>query len=550
MSTGIEEWTELLDTNPGRDLMGEIRDPSTGYWRIPQDSAWSSAESVSTKVAMDRLYARNGLPADLPLRYVAVLDSGLVHDHPAIRPRIELADEWDGTGEGTEDEIGHGTIVALRLLALTVSAQRQLFAIRFINVKVADRRGVGSPETLIAGMRWLAEYASRHSDRRISANLSIGAYQRTHLGLVTCRGTCRVCTAAVELTSLGVEIYAAAGNTPRVTACPASAAVHGKSSGIRAVMASDYSDSGVGTVSARSEIIMEPMLDLADARDKVSLGQEYTDAKRFEAAGAYRQAATSYAHVLDQGAYALNAFAGLRLGMLLTRINQQAGAIETFRKVAALEDDLFAPLATLQLGFLFFKEGDMTAARDAFGASYSSAFWWIVEVGAYHRAIACMGDRKEWPQAWQAFAQVVELSKMDERLASDTKYLVCGLMSLAKLLIMADDYIQARKYLDQAVAADPNFQFPEARYNLAVVSLRLENPERAVQLYTELADAKPPTRFSAAATRRLQALQEGHKEGRFHPPHIEFLIIEKNPAALVLQVLDSLESTIEYPSEP
>jgi tetratricopeptide (TPR) repeat protein len=571
-----EWWTQILAADPAEDLMGQIRDPITGRWKIPfpENFAWHSRESAPVGASLDRLYARGGLRTDLPLYYCAVFDSGLIHDHPAIRPRISASDEWDGTGEGTEDENGHGTIVAMR----TFIPIDPSFEVRLINVKVVDRRGIGSPDVLVAGMRWLAKYAGQHPDHVIAANMSVGAYQRTRLGLISCQGTCPVCTAAVELADLGIKIYAAAGNRRGATSCPGSAAVHHKSPAIDAVGASDYSGSGIGTSSEPSRIVMEPLLDPATGPGEVppqpTPANEYAHGKRYAAAGAYCQAASAFAYVLDHAEYALNAIAGLRLGILLSniadraRVNEglrrvlamgddefavlsymanRARAVEAYRKVMAIGDDVLAPLAAVQAGFLLFGEGDIAEARECFAAGGSWS-WRISAISAYHLGIAILETEKEKgaPAAWRAFAKTVELGEIDNRFGGDGEFLVItGLSSLAKLLIPFGQYEQAEQYLERAVAADGIGRFPEVRYNLAVVSVGLGNLERAAELYAELVRMSPPTAFSEAAERGSKALEKHQLSAEHHPSYLKFRISEMDVGSLIVKILNSVESAAD-----
>lgn len=130
----------------------------------------------------------------------AILDTGMLANHPRLRKRI--IGSVDFTGEGPEDLNGHGTAVALVLLASS------FVPTKLLNVKVLDRDKVGTKEDLIAGMRWAEKFGVD------VINLSLGILQN-------CDGTCDVCQEASRIARTGVLICAAAGNEGPT--CPARA---------------------------------------------------------------------------------------------------------------------------------------------------------------------------------------------------------------------------------------------------------------------------------------------------------------------------------------
>jgi len=78
----------------------------------------------------------------------AVVDSGVLSEHPDIRPR--LVESVDFTGEGPEDRIGHGTKVALIVAA-------DAPAVQIVNVKVLGQIN-SKVDWLIAGLRWVGQH--------------------------------------------------------------------------------------------------------------------------------------------------------------------------------------------------------------------------------------------------------------------------------------------------------------------------------------------------------------------------------------------------------
>ena len=133
---------------------------------------------------------------------IAIIDSGVLSHHPDIRPR--LIEAVDFTGEGAEDQIGHGTKIALVLAAYTPGA-------RFISLKV---KGAGRTEadSLISAIDWVIQ-----SPLVRVANMSTGVYRPL------CQADCSVCLAAKRAAESGCLLTVAAGNHPGITACPAKA---------------------------------------------------------------------------------------------------------------------------------------------------------------------------------------------------------------------------------------------------------------------------------------------------------------------------------------
>ncbi len=74
-------------------------------------------------------------------RLFAILDTGLLSEHPLINGRV--AEEVDFTGEGPEDGNGHGTAVAIRITIPDIP--------RYANVKVVKANGRGSPDYRSSG---------------------------------------------------------------------------------------------------------------------------------------------------------------------------------------------------------------------------------------------------------------------------------------------------------------------------------------------------------------------------------------------------------------
>ena len=132
---------------------------------------------------------------------VALIDSGIITNHPLLRPRIVASRDF--TQEGIEDHWGHGTMRALMTLWSQPTA-------RFLIAKVVGRNP-GERKALIAALDWTVEAGAG------VLWLALGEYN------IFCRGGCPLCRAATRATDAGCVVIAAPGNRPGRVACPAKA---------------------------------------------------------------------------------------------------------------------------------------------------------------------------------------------------------------------------------------------------------------------------------------------------------------------------------------
>lgn len=194
-----ESKAELMgaDTGESADYLTEVYDPESCTYYFPQPP----------KMQLDPISLVRDVSADAIA--IAFLDSGMITEHPAIRPRLRHS--VDMTGEGPDDLNGHGTLVTL--LALAINQETAL-----VNVKVLDRFGGGKMSWLAKGLEWCTANAKRYNIRVV--NLSAGIYQKKW-GFLECNSDCSVCNAARALHESGVLLVAAAGNNgPQKLPCP------------------------------------------------------------------------------------------------------------------------------------------------------------------------------------------------------------------------------------------------------------------------------------------------------------------------------------------
>ncbi len=104
--------------------------------------------------------------------FIAVLDTGVLREHPLLREAVR--EVVDFTGEGEEDQAGHGTMVALL-------ARVQMFGTlrgKFIILKCVGADGRGAQANLIAALRWIQEFNAKSEQKIIQAIMSLGVYNK------------------------------------------------------------------------------------------------------------------------------------------------------------------------------------------------------------------------------------------------------------------------------------------------------------------------------------------------------------------------------------
>lgn len=293
----------------GGSFMDLVRDPQTGFYF---DYASPGDEEHDEEFLQLLAATHDEVPT--PRLVTAIIDTGMLHEHPLINGRI--LQEVDFTGEGTEDLSGHGTIVTLISIRGAVSK----FIAGLLNIKVARRDGRGTREDLIRGLNWLASYKHEHPELKITANLSAGFYSRRFLGLLPCDGNCDVCKAAVDLTQAGVFLLAAVGNLPGKTACPATVGLKRPDVGVLAVTLFGSPHAGIGQVGFTLEELPRPIpLGAKEMTTIAEPGQAddymFNLAVQFEQQGDQVQAEKVYEHLHKYGSSAASRQAGVILGL-------------------------------------------------------------------------------------------------------------------------------------------------------------------------------------------------------------------------------------------
>lgn len=201
----MEEYiAEIFESKSGKEGVSRdlLKDSVTGEYFYPLFSHTMN-EKLEASLAKR--------PQDSPPPITAIIDTGLMHDHPMIKGRI--IGEVDLTGEGTEDLNGHGTAVCLIYSMYLPDA-------RLLNVKALNGDGFGRKKDLIEAFKWIIDWKKQNNiEEYISVNISAGIYSKKWF-LFQCKGDCDLCAVANEAAANKMRIFAAAGNEHGKAACP------------------------------------------------------------------------------------------------------------------------------------------------------------------------------------------------------------------------------------------------------------------------------------------------------------------------------------------
>ena len=196
----------------------------------------------------------------------AILDTGLVSEHPTIKPILKESINFSNES-GIEDNNGHGTMVCLKMLGLS-----PIEGIEVYNVKILNSLGRGSKQSLVKGIEWCIE--NKMNLIRISA----GTFS------VNCESNCEVCVIAKKAADNGIPIMAASGNSGfSKVYCPAKAGILGHMGilaiGARSLTGMPKSFSGKANVYAEDYTPISSLTSLY-----LSQGNEFLGKSQFEKA--------------------------------------------------------------------------------------------------------------------------------------------------------------------------------------------------------------------------------------------------------------------------
>ena len=140
-----ERIVEILGQERDEDYYELVYDANSKTYRVPIPF-WNYVDFIKS---MHNLEQWKSSKPTQTLR-VAILDTGLMSEHPILKPLIDQSEDFTVEQEGIEDQNGHGTLVSLILAVGLISK----FDIRLLNGKVLNREGKGLEKNFIEGIRW------------------------------------------------------------------------------------------------------------------------------------------------------------------------------------------------------------------------------------------------------------------------------------------------------------------------------------------------------------------------------------------------------------
>lgn len=171
------------DNLADRDFVREIQ---------PDYSVETKLSDSTGTVRADEVWSQNASGSGVD---VAVLDTG-IEDNTIL----DVEDQVDYTGEGTDDLNGHGTHVAGIIASPDDEYRGLAYGADLFDVKVLDKEGSGSASDVIEGLEWAVD---NNAD---IATLSLGA------AVDQCDGTSSLSEAVDNTVEKGVTVTVAAGN--------------------------------------------------------------------------------------------------------------------------------------------------------------------------------------------------------------------------------------------------------------------------------------------------------------------------------------------------
>jgi Subtilase family/Tetratricopeptide repeat len=460
-----DDVVEVFGAKPASgSFMDYVRDPTTGaYFRLS-----SPKDEESDKLfheLLNKVYPR-GAPEVRTV--MAILDTGILHDHPLLRGRVIA--EVDFTSEGTEDLSGHGTAMAL----IAVRDTDQFSGL--INIKVVDGSNRGNPANLIKGLNWLAEYKSAHPDEKIFANISAGVYRRRLLGTLPCDGSCDVCSAAYRVSSAGILVTAAAGNSPGKTACPATLALRTPDSNVTAItVVGPHSNFGIGTLAGSEDSQPRPYPIPVPQPDVASLTGDEADvyalrlAEQLDEQNDDTQAEKIYQHLRRYGGPKAQSVANLALGLRAAAKGQLAQAKEMLQESIRSEnaDQSLRPQTLYALGHV----------ADAQG---------------------------QWDEATHYLQEAMN--------TGNERYAPLAAQILGNKLVNDGNLEAAIPYLETAMTSDKPEVALQAQYNMAIARRRLGQRDAAYAAYKAAASEPSPVQAKAQLGLASMLADEGSNE--------------------------------------
>jgi tetratricopeptide (TPR) repeat protein len=207
-----------------------VRSPETGEFLAPTYSTLADQikDAYARRAELARFLEEGGeethslrmlnfLPYPGPLspvnhfrsNLVAIIDSGVLTEHPLLRDRIERAEDF--TGEGVEDLCGHGTIQAIRQVWF------EPYARLLILKAFAGPSGTPTPKSLARALRYLYRYEGEIGFVFIAGGVDVTRQP-------SARVICQLATEVVNKKELLGNFVATTGNAGNESKwCPAEA---------------------------------------------------------------------------------------------------------------------------------------------------------------------------------------------------------------------------------------------------------------------------------------------------------------------------------------
>lgn len=431
--------------------------------------------------------AAGGLAAGSQKSRVAIIDSGVLLEHPLIRMCLEPGGAVDFTGEGPGDRYGHGTVTALLVLSTSTEP------VALLSGKVVTGHGGADVRNLVRGIGWAGD---QHVNLIV---MRVGVFRRRLGRIVDCDGTCQVCKAAAAVLATGIPIDVAGGNTPGRLACPATLGRLGVPGVItlappdKAGVAYKYLAGG------RIPYALKPrqLFMTKPPSDQMKRAYQLESTDPAAAADAYRRLADSPDK--NEAARAL-----VGLGSMLERLADRAAAAGAYRRVIDLHHTSYTPMAQVKLGNLLRAQGDPGGAAAAYRQAIESGDALYAAMGAFNLGNLLVAEGK--PEQAKARFREAMASGLPEWTAAAGN-------NLGALLWQQGDLPGARDAFTAAIATGHMSQLARASLNLGLLNSEMGDPEGARQVLAAAASLNDPQVSPRAALELGDLLRSAGQAG-------------------------------------
>lgn len=471
----------------------DVFDKKRGIYFVPMLN-----EGTSSAININKMHGYTGKGAK-----AAVLDSGVLPEHPYLKNRLEAIEDF--TGNGIEDHVGHGTVVTL-IMAMTYPD------ISILSGKVFENDGASLPEQInriAQGVNWAVDRGAH----TISMSLGFAKRKEDLSKETNCSEAVKnVCDAIERAIKNDIKINVAAGaNFP--ADCHKSIIVVGavdrkklsENEEHRTLFTNDiaptisyFFDSYLvptfvyeGYLSLSNGLYEQALksLNTAVGKDPQHYQVWYYQGLCFYGLKRYADAIQSF-----DAAIALDPTDGdvwYRKGMALEALSQSDKAIECFDKVLELEGVTSLPWTNQTESLESESCAEEIRKYYPLNLDFASDAW--CNMGCFYE------QTNRYDEAAKCYDKAIRLNKKNAKAYNN----------LGGILGRRGEYDASVKYFDRAIELDPSIV--DHWYNKGLALSRLKRYTESLEFLDEAIEKDPS--FVMASKERIRVLKKLNEAG-------------------------------------